>query len=181
MDENRRSAREEACIKLLRFLIEESAIPNECFKSRAVQVITTHNWQIFEFFILFPFSFFFKNCQKSSEPRESPKNIIWKRELVQPECQPSKAARKLESSPKLEYSKWWKFNKFNFLIENHYFFHFGVPQRSIVGTYTSVRKQLDFIIEFAGYRTKQPSIKQLTALPLISQKTVFKRAVLSCF
>ena len=47
--------------------------------------------------------------------------------------------------------------------------------------YSSVRKQLDFIIEFAGYRTKQPSIKQLTALPLISQKTVFKRAVLSCF
>ena len=47
--------------------------------------------------------------------------------------------------------------------------------------YTSVRKQLDFIIEFAGYRTKQPSIKQLTARPLISQKTVFKRAVLSCF
>ena len=46
---------------------------------------------------------------------------------------------------------------------------------------TSVRKQLDFIIEFAGYRTKQPSIKQLTARPLISQKTVFKRAVLSCF
>ena len=46
---------------------------------------------------------------------------------------------------------------------------------------TSVWKQLDFIIEFAGYHTKQPSIKQLTARPLISHKTVFKRAVLSCF
>ena len=47
--------------------------------------------------------------------------------------------------------------------------------------YSSVRKQLDLIIEFAGHRTKQRSIKQLTARPLISQKTVFKRAVLSCF
>ena len=40
-----------------------------------------------------------------------------------------------------------------------------------------MRKQLDFIIEFAGYRTKQYSIKQLTARPLIFQKTVFERAV----
>ena len=46
---------------------------------------------------------------------------------------------------------------------------------------TSVWKQLDFIIEFATYRMKQPSMKQLTARPLISQKTVFKRAVMSCF
>ena len=47
--------------------------------------------------------------------------------------------------------------------------------------FSSVWKQLDFIIEFAGYRMKQPSIKQLTARPLISQKTVIKGAVLSCF
>ena len=54
-------------------------------------------------------------------------------------------------------------------------------EQGTAAMYASVRKQLDFIIEFAGYRTKQPSIKQLTARPLISQKTVFKRAVLSCF
>ena len=50
-----------------------------------------------------------------------------------------------------------------------------------IGVATSVWKQLDFIIEFATYRMKQPSMKQLTARPLISQKTVFKRAVMSCF
>ena len=65
--------------------------------------------------------------------------------------------------------------------KKNFIFFFEILCFALKPVQISVWKQLDFIIEFATYRMKQPSMKQLTARPLISQKTVFKRAVMSCF